>query len=456
MKQIKQIKRAAGVIAGGLIFIIIVKTLNYMYMDNNDWGRILWHSFYTDRGKIDNLYLGSSHVYCDLNPYQLDQLNGQYNFNLSTPGQTMNGTYYLLREADQCNRLSHVYVELCYWCNVKNNFDEDKGPIETNISYNWENTDCMQFSFNKLQYMITMAAPEKYPDIFLGFSRYRKNLDDWTYVAKIIEGKESRDYFNFQYHSEWEDRSGHGYTEFLPKGRYYSSREWPDEDRIFHQEIVLKENPMAETSKSYLEKVIAYCREREIPVTLFISPVYELQLISTEHYDYYLDQVREIAEKWGVDVYDFNLAKEEFLPIQEIRYFMDIEHLNGTGAEIFTEFFHKIMSSDAAENRKYFYDSYEQKLAHAEPEVYGIYYCYEEPQSEDEIPLKDMFIASNRDEGMEYRVIMTPGNEKAQYQIQDFSENKAFKVSSDEHGTCTIMYRIKNGHDEVHQIEITY
>lgn len=82
------------------------------YSPTEAWYRILWQQFYVHEGEIENLYLGSSHVFCDLNPEILDQLTGKCNFNLSSPNQPLNGSYYLLREADKRNELSHVYLEV--------------------------------------------------------------------------------------------------------------------------------------------------------------------------------------------------------------------------------------------------------------------------------------------------------------------------------------------------------
>lgn len=454
----KWVKRIAGIIAGIFIFTFIVCVLNYMYVGGTDEEeRILWHSFYEDEGKIDNLYLGSSHVYFDIDPYQLDRLNGQYNFNLSTPGQLMNGSYYLLREADRCNRLSHVYVELYYYYNVynvKDNFDGDRESIEKYLSFNWENTDYMRLSFNKLQYMTTMADIEKYPDIFLGFTRYREHIDDWNYVREIMKRKRSSEYLNYQYRINYDDDENI-YDEYFPKGRVYTSKELSPEQRRIMQDWILEGNPMAETSELYLRKVITYCQEKDIPITLFISPIYELLLISTEHYDSYLEQVRGIAAEYGLDVYDFNLVGGEYLPIQEPVYFRDAGHLNSKGAELFTDFFYKVVSGDTEENRKYFYDSYEEKLAHAEPEVYGIY-CRDEPEEDGEVQYRSMYLASNRAEGMEYRIVMTPKSDKEQYLIQDFSENRAFRADISERGTCTITYRMQDAPDVWKTIEITY
>lgn len=447
-----------GILMWIFIFAIAVHSLNYMYVAGfaeDEWERIVMHSFYGDKGKIENLYLGSSHVYCDLDPYQLDSLNGQYNFNLATPIQLMNGTYYLLREADQRNELSHVYVELYYRVSSKNNFDKDRDPIEETFLQNTRIADYMRISLNKMCYLATMADAEKCPDIFFGFSRYRMHLDDWDYVRTAIERKRSGEYASFQYHVDYDD--GNGHMEYLPRGRYYTSRALPDQGRIFFQERVLAQEPMAEKSERYLRKIISYCQKREIPITLFISPMYELQLLSTEHYDNYLNQVREIAAEYGVDIYDFNLAREEYLPIQKTKYFLDMGHLNSAGAELYTDFFYKIVSGDAKENRKYFYDTYEEKLAYAEPEVYGIYYR-DEPGEDGETTIRNMFVASNRSEGMEYRITMTPTTEgdAEPYMLQDFCENRAFQVDNREHGICAITYRMKETSGEEETIEIAY
>lgn len=56
----------------------------------------------------------------------------------------------------------------------------------------------------------------------------------------------------------------------------------------------MNENPIGETSEKYLRKTIEYCLKREIPITLFISHIYELQLISAGNYDNYINQVGQL------------------------------------------------------------------------------------------------------------------------------------------------------------------
>lgn len=451
MCRVRYIRRAAGIMAAFIIFLGIVHALNYIYADDSEWERILWHNFYEDKGRIDNLYLGTSHVYSDINPMILDELNGEYNFNLSTSAQLMNGTFYLLKEADRDNELKHVYVELYYYGNVKNAFGSDS--VITEPHRNWANTDYMKMSVNKLEYMLAIAGPEKYSDIILPFSRYRVNLNDSRKIRQTVDNKRQQDYLTYMRHYEFDD--GNGYEEYQRKGYINYTRVDLADETPFLQDRVLEYEPMGEEAEKYLYKVMDYCQTKNIPLTLFVSPIKDLQLISTENYDYYIDQVSGIAEEYQVPFYDFNLAKEEYLSINCKEYYKDGGHLNCLGAEIFTSFFYQVVSGDESENQKYFYDSYAEKLQKTVPTIYGLYYQYTENTSETPEVIRVMHVASNLASGMEYKIILTP-NEGEQYVVQDFDENKEFTIPYGEKGICTIVARMKESPEELQSMEILY
>lgn len=437
------IRKGIEVLAAILVFAGIVHGLNYLYVEVDGtyvWYRILWHSYYEDRGEIDNLYLGSSHVYSDIDPRILDELNGQNNFNLSTHSLSLNGAYYLLREAVRDNELSHVYLEMYYACSVN-----DK-TIDSEYR-NWSNTDFMEPSLNKIQYMISNGGLDKCLENFFPFTRYRTKLGDREYVKWVTTYKKGEDYQAYQYHQDFDD--GNGYAEYMPKGYRYTTRVYPDYRRCYRQEFNLTEESMGDRSEQYCRKVIEYCQRKDIPITLFVSPIYDLQLISTEAYDNYIKEVREIAEEYEIPFYDFNLAKEQYLPLQQDQHFHDAGHLNCYGAAVFTPFFYEVVSGEESENEKYFYPSYADKLKETAPAVYGIYYRKSEES-------KTIWIASNRDSEMEYRIILTPA-EGEQYMLQDFAENKEFSVSPEEQGICTIVARMANHPDDVvRTMEINY
>ena len=114
----KWFRRIARIMARVLIFCVVLSGLNYIYVDVPPWERILWHNFYQSEGKIDNLYLGSSHVYYDIDPFLMDELNGQYNFNLSTSGSRClvpsSAALACLAAATAVSRLASASL-ICFW-----------------------------------------------------------------------------------------------------------------------------------------------------------------------------------------------------------------------------------------------------------------------------------------------------------------------------------------------------
>lgn len=453
----KYVRRIAGMFGVLLVFWGICSALNYMYAASEDsrWERVCWHNFYQDNGKIEQLYLGSSHVYTGINPALLDEKTGQYNFNLTSPDQALNGTFYLLKEADKKNELSHVYVELFYMCCTKDTFDSDMDMVDSRYYRNWQNTDQMKFSLTKLEYMLSIGDADKYINILFPFTRYREKLDDWDYIRQTVESKRDADYLAYEYHKTHDD--GNGYDEYRKQGYSYSTRVFQDMERLYPQTRILEQNPMGEKSEQYLRKIISYCQGKDIPVTLFITPIDNLRLISTQGYDHYVNQVREIAGEYQVDFYDFNLAKEEYLPVYGGGYFKDIHHLNGAGSDIFTSFFYEVVSRPAEENTGYFYSSYVQKLQSAAPAVYGFYYRDSDNTGEEGEKARTLWIASNRDDGMEYRVSITPDNGET-VMAQDFSENKELDIAleNDEHGIYRLETRMRGGTEVIQVLEVNY
>ena len=183
--------------------------------------------------------------------------------------------------------------------------------------------------------------------------------------------------------------------------------------------------------------------------------MYGLSPVSTEHYDYYVDEIRTIAGEYGVAYYDFNLVKEEYLPIQRNEFFMDTDHLNGAGADFFTTFLNQVMSKEDSENEKYFHASFAERLRAEEPRVYGLYLREHTSQEEPDQQMKTYWIASTREDDMEYNISLVSDTGEVNL-IQDFTENREFTLPAEEHGICTIRARMKDGVEELCNMEISY
>ena len=124
------------------------------------------------------------------------------------------------------------------------------------------------------------------------------------------------------------------------KGYFYRTLVY--ENPYLHVEDIPDNMEMTEDAEEYLRKILEYCRKEGIEITLFRTPVYELETLAYEKYDDYTNSVNRIAEEYNVSYYDFNLVKEEYFPVQDMKYFVDAGHLNADGAEAFTNFFYEV------------------------------------------------------------------------------------------------------------------
>lgn len=445
----KFMKKFLPVVAVAAVFFLGCHVLNYLYVemvDTNEWTRILWHNFYEEEENIDNLYLGSSHVYCSLNPDELDEMTGENNFNLSSPAQRLNGSYYLIREADRKHDLKHVYVDVYYnvATGVEGEFKKD------GVGANWFNADYMENSPNRFAYIFHMSDKSGYMESIMPFIRYRSRLFDKEYIKANVDKKSGIDFSNYQYVKQNEK----GFVQFMDKGFYYTTLELQEKDLFFNQTKYMgEENPLTEDAKVYLQKIIEYCKENDIELTLFSAPVYRLEILGTGDYDTYINYVRNIADEYDVEYYDFNLIKEEYFPASDRTYFSDREHLNTAGSEIFSEVFYQVMQKGKEESKEYFYQSYGDMLRETDGDIFGILDVSAiEGTKEGQRRFK---VASNKSEGIEYQISLKPkGNEKVM--VQDFSANPYFDVVNGEKGTCVIVARRAGETEPFRTIKVKY
>lgn len=433
----KRIRILAGIIAGIVLFWGISYGLRYIYVEENEWNRRIFNDLYFSNENIDCLYLGSSHVFSAVNTGILDSNNGKNNFNLATGSQSLIESYWLLKEASRNNSLSHVYVEMYYMCStgIAGNYESS-----FSIKKTWAVTDYMKWSLNKVEALLDMNKDKAYyMDALVPWIRYRDKVFDIEWINACTTRKNDKEYKAFeQSETKLDECTGKEYeTKYYPKGYYYSSRELSN----LYMERNRDPNEMELTadSQKYLRKIIEYCQERDINITLFATPVYDCQLVSAENYDFFREQVSTIAEEYGIEFLDFNLIRPEYMITDKCELYRDMNHLNSRGAEYFTVLFNEVITSSEEEIGEYFYSSYEEKLSNACPQVYGIYSVSVNDN-------KTMYIAANRDSDLEYSIIIK--SEEGEVILQDFSTSKIFSLPKNWTGLCTVTWREEEGRDE--------
>lgn len=443
-----KVKRAMEVFALIALINLGVCFLNYIYQEPDYASRIMWKSFYA-QDDVDTIFLGSSHVYCDVDVYVVDEVMNCKSFDMATSSQRLQESYYNLIEANQKYDIKNVYVELYY----EESTDKDGDYKTVNAMKNsWKNTDYMGKGFVWLEGVWKMNDSEHLLDALMPFVRYRAYLFDWDYISEQISIKKSDDYKNYKYHYDFSE-NGFYEIDLNRKGFWYSTK--IIDDFIYTPSREKCDMCMTNDAEKYLKKIIEYCHEHEISLKLFVSPIYETQLISTEGgYDTYLNYVQALADEYSIPFYDFNIIKKEYLKL-DTDDFYDVGHLNSKGAEKFTRILCDVFSNENLDKNMYFYDSFSEKMQNEIPRLYGIYWV-----NKNDRVIK---IAASDNSNMEFKVVFEQiddesleNNTSSNVMLQDYNKNREIIIPKVEHGKIIIYWRMKNSEENVEMMEIMF
>ena len=420
-----------------LILFLALGEMTLEYLLINDEGtmeRAVMHDLYQASENIDNLYLGSSHVYCNINPYILDDINGKNNFNLATSGQPIIASYYLLKEADKRNDLECVYVDLYFGLLIG---DRAKWREPDELGSSWKVMDQMEFSVNKLDWIMHSTAPGYVYLSLIPSIRYKSRILDFEYLAERLYNKSQADYRN--YNGSEVSHKGYFFVEHIADELYYDRSK-----KSFEEPVQLSEE-----AKEYLIKIMEYCTVNDIELRLYANPVSGWVICrDVGDYDNYIAQVKELVSEYGLEYYDFNLCKKEYLDISDHMYWTDDNHLNADGAEVYTtflgDFFEKINNGEI-QSDDYFYDSYQQKLNDIDEEVFGLVVeelnderkadCFETTGIQADCDDYRLFLltAENnfRNDKIEFYIYSEDIKTGEKGYVQDWSENNVYILPAD-------------------------
>lgn len=445
------------------VVIVVTEVMNYLYVDDtDDFDRYTMYAFYEEKQNIDRLYLGSSHVFCDINPVLLDDINGENNFNLATGAQRLNTAYYLLKEVEKKHKVSRVYLDLYYDCTIG-----ELGDPKGDLPYSWFVVNQMRPSLNKLAYMLDLSSPRYYYLTFLPFIRYKDQLFNLNYVANVVRGKQSESWKNHEYlHISRID--GKEYVFKNGEKGFRLGYIAPEEGGFYRtdQEKPLMENPMAAEQMEYLIKIIEHCKENEIILTWIGCPISDFQLARNGAYDHYVRQISELADQYRIPYYDFNLCRSEYLALSQDRHWADMGHLNTEGAEIFTQFMGQFLTAQEEGLDTYqdcFHGSYEEKMQAMPKTIYGL----EAVRSEDyerclaDIPKEQwgayiiykIHPVANCSLNEIVVEVYTEGEE---IQLVRDENNVYAVLSTAEHGTMRVEAKLKDDEEVTNWVQIEY
>ncbi|MCC8107171.1 MAG: hypothetical protein LIO99_14420 [Clostridiales bacterium] len=350
----KIIARIASLLIISVLFMGGLRLFRYLVTDDSSsYTRIMMHQLYESESNIDILFVGSSHVYRSLVPDIADDILGGYTFNAGTSAQAMDGSYWIIREALDNNEVSCIYLELYYGIATGEKYKD-----RTQLTSTYIIADYMRNPINRTIYLLNASSKEYYANSFIIARRNWENLLDIDIISSIVKKKSSVAYKNYEY------TKGENDVEYYVDRGFVANDSVMDEEQAISSEAY-DEIDLSSISDDYLnslESIVTLCAKKEVELIFFIAPMPESTVVGKGNYDAYSSYIKELAEYWNIEFYDFNLCKTSYFDASDYKFFKDDDHLNTTGAEKFTEVFSSFFSGQIS-SEALFYESLEDKLA---------------------------------------------------------------------------------------------
>lgn len=260
-------------------------------------------SFYKQKNNtVDVLFLGSSHVYCDISTGLLWDKYGMASYDLGGAEAPSWTSYYHLKEALKSQRPEVIFYEISIAAIRPTDYPPEFWVEDNNYGMKWNQ--------NRVDSLKENTLDQTFPKIFFPLSAMHGRYSELT-----------KDDFIDEHNSI-------NYKGFDPR-EAVTPFETPDISKVTGK------TECSEKAEKYLRKIIELCKEEDIPLVFFVSP-YVVSPQEQEMFNYMFG----IGEEYGVPYIDFNKCYDEM----GLDFSCDMAeelHLNYSGNSKFTEYIGK-------------------------------------------------------------------------------------------------------------------
>lgn len=319
------------------------------------------HEFYEQKKEgrnIDVLFSGASHVSHGIDTTVSDAVFGKNTFCTGSAGQNIEGSYAIIQQALKLYDVEKIFVELDFAIATRPPV-KDRSGFKPDYSL----LKSIRDPRIKLDYMLSMSSPRYYLNSILPIGKDKHmtlNPKDLKFRLKSFF---NGDYWSYNYVDKDADYAGKGSLldiRVVENGTFSS----PVVEGPIHVENV--NSDWVRT----IDKIIEDCRQKNVELIFYNMPNSDFYLNEKGNYDEYYSFCRDFCSERGFEFYDFNLAKEEYLPLEDCD-FHDDNHFNKYGVKKWTEIFCSFFL-DKYDRSDFFYSSYAEKMQAQEDKIYGL------------------------------------------------------------------------------------
>lgn len=312
------------------VIIIVVPLFNYfgsLYKSAADKNVInaftkqRFDDFYAlEENSLDMVFLGSSHSYCTFDPEIIDSGLNLNSFQMGTPLQHPDTSYYELKEILKTQHPEYVVMEV-YWDVLDDKFDLQ----QANSFFEVLKSEDIKNEY--IKNVFPLADKVKY---YLLPIRYQQSYFAYegSQMEKEIENKYgvTKKQGEVQQGEEYYRSKGYVYSNQLMISTEYDTT---NQFRNFDG----KDFEINSTQRKYIEKIVKLCKDENIQLIFVTAPVANVSMSYIKNYDLVHNAVAAMAAENGVPYIDYNIENEKRDMLTN-ENFRDDAHLNHSGVEI--------------------------------------------------------------------------------------------------------------------------
>ncbi|MBE6017183.1 MAG: hypothetical protein E7233_06185 [Lachnospiraceae bacterium] len=295
-----------------------------------------YRQVWSKNNHYDTLFLGASRVYKGIKPNVMDELLGCSSYSLASDSCSMEDRLVLLESAIEQGTLKTVVFEISYDALTDIYNHEGDGYV-----YEVEPMSKLE----GLKRKITFCGDK--------FNFWEDNYDN-VYPALMSYGFERWE----RIIRRWPEEKG-----YVPFGPINIG--WTAEQAAQVHNSKQVSGAYVEENINNMNRVIELCIENDIEVILINTPDSEANLWQYTGWEVYEDLMNNLASKYGIKLYDFNLYKDRQSLFNDRDSFNDYAHLSEIGADTFSRLLAETLKKGKTEDLSYlFYNNYEEARAH--------------------------------------------------------------------------------------------
>lgn len=350
MKKILPFIKCVGFLAG---LVLIFGVCDYCFAPSG-YVRFILHEMNKEEANYDTLVLGASHARSAISPELIDEQLGTNTLNIAIPGETVEDSYYMLKDACDSNDVKTVIIDVDYqyWVEAQPTSHFTKAFICQNMTdlgvkleYYWDNRENMDIRNVFTKRLSWDCSPSS--------------------VKRNVTTKSTQAYKNYELEAAGVDGKVEGADgPYKGKGFFYriTFGGKPGGAAYVESWIERQYAGIDPNVREQFDRIVEYCNENEIKIICVTSPITPsaMEKLGMEKVH---KTLKTAFDEWGVEYYDFNLALMSVIPRDDVDY-GDLEgHMGGELAEEYSAVlgsFLKDAQDGSIDESKYFYSSFEE------------------------------------------------------------------------------------------------